>query len=380
MPQPHGHGHRAWVQRLRGPGGQLDAPVRRGQLDHVSAAESELVRRLDGHLDPAVPRDLGHDIGSFLEPRLVRRAAIVEARGRVQEEGMRAVALELGRLSRESPDVRLAHRRRGGRTPHATAPERLLPEIGEGLPAAVLAREPSPLLADILLEASPLERALALFGAERPPPEREQDIARRLAVHGLAVHGHRPHGRLHEADDAIARGVVAPRLERVEGGKDHGGLGRGLRRMAGQTDHEADLGEGLAEAGLGGHVVHGVDVGEDEDVDLAGGHGLRQLGHVGIRAGLAQRGVGSEADGLAHGAHGAVQEIDGDEGVGGLRPRHGHAPADGEGTVGLREIVGDALDGLRGNARDLRRLGDIHALDGGAQRARVGFLGVPSLL
>ena len=42
--------------------------------------------------------------------------------------------------------------------------------------------------------------------------------------------------------------------------------------------------------------------------------------------------------------------------------------------------MGDALDGLRGNARDLRRLGDIHALDGGAQRARVGFLGVPSLV
>src|SRR6266513_2705122 len=110
---------------------------------------------------------------------------------------MGAVALELDRLDTETARVNFgagAGRRRRGGPPRAAA----------------------------------LERLLALRCSEGLASDGEQDIARGPAIDRLTLYHDRPHGRLHEPDDAVTRDVVAPRLERMQRGQHEGGLGRGV--------------------------------------------------------------------------------------------------------------------------------------------------------
>src|SRR5215472_518712 len=227
--QSHGDGHRSRMERGRHPSGQLYAAVGRGELDYVAPRDAELLRRLRGHLDPAAPRHLCHGVGRFLQPGLIRAPSVVETRRGIDDEGVGAVALELDRLEAHAArvELRAAAGGRGSRccAPDPTATKRLLPEVDGALATAVLLGHALPLLAHVVLEARPPERALALLGAESLTPDGEEDVARGLAVDGLAVDGHRPHRRLHQADDAIPRHVVAPRLERMERGQQERRLG-----------------------------------------------------------------------------------------------------------------------------------------------------------
>src|SRR5947208_184357 len=157
---------------------------------------------------------------------------------------MRAVALELDRLDTETARVNFGGgagwRRRGG-PPRAAAPERLLPKVRSGLARAVLAREALPLLLHVVLEARPLERPLALRCSEGLASDGEQDIPRGPAIDRLTLYHDRPHGRLHEPDDAVTRDVVAPRLERMQRGQHEGGLGRGVGGTAREAHHQGNF-------------------------------------------------------------------------------------------------------------------------------------------
>src|SRR5208282_89858 len=57
---------------------RLDRAVLRFDLDDIVPGDAELARRLGMDLGPAVPHDLGDRLGQFLEPRLVRAAAVVK--------------------------------------------------------------------------------------------------------------------------------------------------------------------------------------------------------------------------------------------------------------------------------------------------------------
>jgi hypothetical protein len=196
----------------RGPRRQLHAAVGRGELHHIAPRQTELARGLRGHLDPAAPRHLGHGVRRFLQPRLVGAPAVVEAKRWIHDEGMRAVALELGRLDAQAARVELrrAPARRCGVPPRAATAEGLLPEIDGTLAPAVFARHALPLLPHVFLEARPLERSLTLLHAESLASDGEQDVSGGPARHRLALDGHGPHGRLHEPDDTFASHVVTP--------------------------------------------------------------------------------------------------------------------------------------------------------------------------
>ena len=210
--QTHGHRHRSRMKGGRRPRRQLHAAVRRGELHHIAPRQVELARGLGGHLDPAAPRHLSHGVRRFLQPGLVGTPTVVETERWIHDEGVRAVTLELGCLDAQAARVELprAPARRCGGPPRAAPTEGLLPEIDGILAPAVFARHALPLLPHVVLEARPLERPLALLGAEGLASDGEQDVSGGPALHRLALDGHGPHGRLHEPDDAFASHVVTP--------------------------------------------------------------------------------------------------------------------------------------------------------------------------
>ena len=86
------------------------------------------------------------------------------------------------------------------------------------------------------LEAGPRERPLTfLGGTERRAADRQHQIAEWPRI----ANGH--HGRLHEAHDALARGVIAPRLEPVRVRQHQVGERRRLVGPVGEAHDEPDL-------------------------------------------------------------------------------------------------------------------------------------------
>ena len=178
VPLPHRHRHRARMDEVAGVGRQLDRPVRRRQLDQVAPLDTQLGRGLARDLDPRVPRHLGHGVRRLLQPREIGAAAVVEAAGRVDDQRVRAVALERGRAGLDAARLRTQRDRGRGRpTPHAAAPERRFPELTERGGAAVVAGHPLPLVLQVVAERGPPERALAFLEPERLPAGAEEDVA-----------------------------------------------------------------------------------------------------------------------------------------------------------------------------------------------------------
>ena len=225
-----GHRDGLRVDRRREIGRHLDRAVRRGHLDDVALADPELRRGLGVDLHPRIPHRLRHRVGRFLQPRAARAAAVVEAERRIREQRQaRALALELRRADVDPLDLRRDRHRRDV-LPHAALRQRLGP-------AALHGRLPRRL--DELLVARPRQRALALFGPQHRPADGQQHVAEGARVaDGL-------HRRLHEPGDALARRVVAPRLQPVRVGQHQVRQRRRLVRQVGRAHHERHLANGL---------------------------------------------------------------------------------------------------------------------------------------
>jgi hypothetical protein len=197
----------------------------------------------------------------------------------------------------------------------------------------------------------------------------EEDVAHGLAIHGLAPHLDRPHRGLYETDHPGLRDLIAPGFEPVQRGQHEVRLGGRLARPVGEAHNHGHLGEGLREAGLGRHGVDGIDVAQDQHLDLALGHGLGEREHVGVGAG--PRGLAAEADTLAHSADGDVEQVHRLQHVGRVRPRHGGAPAQHEPGLRRAEGVGHALDRVRGHPGLGGHRRHVHALHRAREGARV---------
>ncbi len=364
------------MDEARRVGRQLDGAVRGLHGDQVAQMHAHLARGLRRDLHPRIPRHVGHRIGGLLQPRPIGAAPVVEAARGVDEQDVRAVALELRGARRDATGIGTEAHRRGRRLPpHSAAPQGSLPELREGSRGPLIASDLLPLLHQEVTERGPPERPLALLGAEGLPAHAQEDVAHALALHRLALDQHRTHRGLHEADHAVLGRVVSPRLERVQRRQHQPGPRGGLARPTGQRHHQRHLREGLHEAGLGRHRVHRVHVDQQEDVDLPARHGLGEGRHVRVRARLAERVAGPELHARPHRTHRHVEQVDGHEGIGGIRARGGRPASDHEARLGPGEVAGHPADRLRGHARCRRG-----ALEVGGSHRRAEHRGVAAAL
>ena len=285
VPLPHRHRHHAGMDELGRVGGQLDGAVRGRHLDEIPARDPHLLGGRGGNLEPGVPGHLGDRVRNLVQPRQVATPAVVETAGWIDHQRVRAIPLELRGGGLDAPGLRTERDRRGrAGAPHPAAPEGGFPELGERSGVPVVLRGLLPLFPDEVLEAGPLQGALALLESERLPAYAEEHVAGGLGRDRLAIDLHRSHRGLHEPEHAVLGGVVAPGLERVQRRQHQVRPRGGLVGPARERDDERDLGQGLREARLGRHRVDRIDVHQDQHLDLAGRHRLGQPHHVGVRA------------------------------------------------------------------------------------------------
>ena len=176
----------------------------------------------------------------------------------------------------------------------------------------------------------------------------------------------RAHRRLHQAAGSVGRPVVAPRLQRSVRGQDEVRPRRRLVRVRRRRHDERHGVESRTEIGRPRQRVHRVHLVEEQHVNLAPPHCVRQVDHVLVR----RRGVphrrGREAHRRADVARHAVEQRDGDLRLGRAGAPRGGPAADGEGPAGsevrVREGPSQLGDARRG-----------HAAPGGGRFGAPGF-------
>jgi hypothetical protein len=135
-----------------------------------------------------------------------------------------------------------------------------------------------------------------------------------------------------------------------------------LVSLIGEADDEGNLPGRLRELEPAWKRERGIEPGpEQQHLDLAAGHGLRQRRYLSVGRDLAIGRVGTEAHGLAQRAHGGIEEVDGRERLHGVGARDRHATAHGEGGLAVSERLGHVLDRLHGDAALLGHLLDVDA-------------------
>ena len=320
---------------------QLDRSLRRLHADDVAPCDPELrgIRRRD--LDPRVPRRLRHRVRNLLQPGRGGTPAVVEAQRRIGEQRESAVAVELRRRGIDRRHLRRDRDRR-----HVLEHPALLKRDLEVRPDRRFPRR-----LHVLLEGRPRERALALFRPEDGAGQRQKGGPPRPRIPD------RVHRRLHEPEDALARRVVAPRFEPVRIGEDDVGQRRRLVGQARETDHEAHFACGVGELEAARQREGRIHArSEQQELDLAVRHRLRQRGDVRVRRHLSEGRIRAESHRFPDVARCRVQQVDRGERGHRVAARRGDTAADRERGPRTAEHLGDLDELPNRNAAGLGRL------------------------
>ena len=143
----------------------------------------------------------------------------------------------------------------------------------------------------------------------------------------------RAHRRLHQAAPAGGGTVVAPRFERRVRRQDQVRARRRLVRPARRRGDEGHGVEGRREVGGGRQRVRRIDLVQQQQLDLPGPHGVRQIEQIAAGRSVVPRVVGREPHRGADVSRDVVEQGDGDLRLGGVRSRNGDAAAGGQGAA-----------------------------------------------
>ena len=281
LSQRHCHHARPqpWVEQ-QGSVGRAVVRLERNELALLRANRAGGFRR---RLDPAAPGGLQQRVGHFLQPGAVGAPAVVQIDRRIDDQRQRALRAPLGHeVERDVRQRRIQRDRcRDDRPPRTAAPPRRIPErfevgvrrfpgsSGRLLPGLLLA----PLGLEEVQEVALRRQRRGGFAAERTGAV-EQHIAQVARV------VQRPHRRLLQAAHAAPRLAVAPGLERGVHRQHEVGQAGGLVRAGGGAHDKRHALHGCREARTARHGVNGIDVVQQQQVDVAGLHRRGQLQHL----------------------------------------------------------------------------------------------------
>ena len=324
---------------------RVHRPVIRFDRHELAVRRPDCGGGLGRHLRPASPRDLQHRIRDLLQPRPVGAPPVVEVQRRIGHQRQRA-RVAGGRSESRQVDIaeRRAQRHRLGLDgrPAAALPDHVRPERleggllrlpggrrgtpggGRGTPGGgrgtpgrrrilrlrVVRRrrfvrgrfrrvqrglDGAPLVPQHLVELALRERRATRerldshpCAGQRRPPGTEQDVAEVPRV------VERPHRRLQQAVLAGRGTMVAPRLQGRVRGQDQIGP---RRRLVGPARCRCDERHGVerrGEIGRGRQRVHRIDLVQNQQLDGAAAHCVRQIEHVGIGRCAVPQAVGRE--------------------------------------------------------------------------------------